>query len=129
MELELCSFKLAKKLKEVGFASGKGWCMWYDEKGEEYLPFSSNPEDYYTKFQAPSLELAKKWFLEKHKIFIDIYTIDDWDHWGFKIMEEDCMSPFFISYDSEHSDFEWNTYDEALEAGLTQAIELIKENK
>jgi hypothetical protein len=36
--------------------------------------------------------------LTRHKIFLDIQPIDDWDNWYCKIYFQDAMSPFFEVY-------------------------------
>jgi hypothetical protein len=117
MELKIVRFKTAKELKEIGFnICDIGDCFRQD--GILFKDFMI--ENYY---HAPTLALVQMWFMDNHKLIIQVTPFDGWGNWLFKILAEDCMSPFFEAHDEME---EFNTYDEALEAGILEAIKLIK---
>lgn len=115
MEDQLISFEAAKLAKEKGFDIH---CRFhYDkENGNLYenedFPYNS----WNGSLFAPTQSLLQKWLREKHKLFV--YVLDDDRinkyYWG--------VSNLFSS--SENPDF--NTYEEALEVGLQQALKFIK---
>lgn len=67
-------------------------------------------------------EEIRNW-LRHQKVFVFVRPIDSWDSWNYTILMEDAMSPFFEpDYDKFN---EFKTYEEALEAGLKKALELM----
>lgn len=61
--------------------------------------------------------------LEK-KIYIDVYPIDSWDSWSYRIYLEDAMAPFFESY---RSDSEFQTYMGALKHAVSFILDTLGE--
>ncbi len=121
MELKLVSFELAKLLKEVGFdvkvlnfydqnkevskSTYKDLCNWNDEVLRD------------SAYSAPQLELAKQWFREKHEIIIRPIDEAHPKIWVFDIISKKGSFHYALtSYES---------YEEALEQGLIEAIKLI----
>lgn len=128
MQDQLVSFQVAKLAKEKGFDGfcfdaynahkmkySNGWLEYIDDNEIE-IPFTSEslkPED----ILAPTQSLLQKWLREVHNIVIDI-------------------SPYILSdsyYYSVHHDVTvdvgehvYDTYEEALEAGLIEALNLIQ---
>ena len=70
-------------------------------------------------FRMTNLEYFN-YLIEKHKIFINIQPIDSWDSWIYNIVQEDQMSPFYISYQPD-LEIEFKSHSEA----LNHAIEFI----
>lgn len=144
MEETLISFKTAQLAKEKGFDISNETL--YTEQGEVLYSHITESfygvskietkSDYYvndkfpyivetdskTKFcvvcYAPTQALLQKWLREKHNIHIQI----DWEDWG-------CWEAFIVLNNFFRSGIENNgkqTYEEALEAGLYEALTLIK---
>jgi len=131
MKEELISFETAKLAKEVGF-DGLSYFYYMDNnpnKLEEAFN-KRNPWDFNIKNEyrvpsksitAPAQSLLQRWLREKHKLWVLIY------------FDENTMNTYcyFMIYNTdgyikEESMNTFNTYEEALEAGLLQALKLIK---
>jgi hypothetical protein len=118
--LKIVGFETAKKLYICGFST---WNDSYDINGQ-VIPLRQQARRVeQCRFPAPTLALAQKWLMDDHKLIIQVIPFDSWDNWVFKILAEDCMSPFFEAHDEMK---EFNSYDEALEAGILEATNLIK---
>ena len=130
MKEQLISFKTAKLAKEVGFKIECEWAVhedgydhYRDFIGDEYLfsldcmedAFENTEEEHYL---APTQSLMQKWLREKHGIMVDVIP-DYHDGWWFS-----CRILFF------NGDFlcenNGDTYEEALEAGLHEALKKVK---
>ena len=137
MELKLVSEKLAKKLKEAGFdeecdhyidnADRKTYKFKYYHFGRNYSNKEECVVDYHLLL--PTLELAKMWMWEKHKIWIETTL---WgDGIGFTTMlkyhdgKDDDGSTTVIGETAFHSLYHQEPHIH-LEQGLLQACELIK---
>jgi len=128
MKLKLVSFNLAKKLKEIGFTgfyNTTDYIKVYDNgysfkdvgqltevKGEDEVGVN-----YYCL--APTLELAKMWFREKHNICISVDI-------------NICKEYFFMftniltGKNIRCSNTYYKTYEAALEKALLEVCNLIK---
>jgi hypothetical protein len=62
------------------------------------------------------------WF-RNQKILIEIFPIDDWNSWSYKISAEDAMAPFFVAV---QYDVEFDDYIKAMNEAISEAFELIK---
>ena len=125
MTEQLISFETAKLAKEKGFNIPTLYGC--NEKGElqEYFTYESyspgEPEVRITDFikeweyQLPTQSFLQKWLREKHNIHLIAYkniNIDGYD-W--------C----YITTDGITNINSYKTYEEALEAGLQEALKLI----
>ena len=64
----------------------------------------------------------QKWLREEHKAIVDVTFTDCFDEWYARVYLEDIMSPMFeASQTNPHE-----TYEDALEEGLTHAVKHIK---
>lgn len=117
MKLKLVSFETAKKLKEVGFP-------WYSHKPifdngkliKSGRSFSMGcASDYGTRFiPAPTLALVQMWLREKFDIHV------------FCVTDTSSSNGYYYVLEGENG-LNYNLpYDEALEAGINEAIKLIK---
>lgn len=127
---DFVTLKQAKLLKELGFDC-KTYAF-YTEEGNLYL--SDNPDywndEIWNKFSAPTLAQAQKWLREKHNriILVDTY---------FKNYMEGDYSKAEFEYvivnmnfnaarkGSSRDDKIFETYEQALSAGIDTALELI----
>ena len=123
---QLISFETAKLAKEKGFPQepNRRKVPYYNYKGE----FNGDVTDFLRKYlrdedtsdvesvSAPTQSLLAKWLREQHNIHLIAYkniNIDGYD-W--------C----FITTDGITNINSYNTYEEAYEIGLQEALKLIK---
>jgi len=148
MSETLVSFKTAKLAKEKGF----DWeCSHYFSEGEVISNHDSKPLGNYIDYDnllvnrnkytddvysAPTQSLLQKWlreecaiivtsipnFFNKNELMGYIYTLDKFIN-GFHDGKDYDSDQFAILGDKVS---EFNTYEEALEAGLFEALKLIK---
>lgn len=129
---QFVSFDTAKLLKEAGFDVPTS--THYSNSGEVWQ--SSAPEDYNDDKSCkacsrPTQALAARWLREVHGIHVssnifmdsandaDGKTVDEWTFWSFDLFDN---SGRII----EERDDRYDSYEEALEVGLREAIKLIK---
>ena len=149
MKEELISFETAKLAKEVGFDENTGefyttagkltGVMYYDptpnNKTIDTEWFSVLEKESTAYCTAPTQSLLQRWLREKHKIHI---KVDDFINdklgieWDFEVtligtdIDEGGNYIPLISYSLNDPNRKFNTYELALEAGLLQALKLIK---
>lgn len=137
IEEQYVSFDTAKLLKEAGFDE---WCCYGYNKDGNKTPislrnstieemFNSTGNEWYVS--APTQALAARWLREAHGIHVssnifmdsandaDGNTVDEWNFWSFDLFDN---SGRII----EESDDRYDSYEEALEVGIREAIKLIK---
>lgn len=128
MNEQLISFETAKLAKEKGFtkengcACRDGWvCYLQSFTGQVY---TTNPDEMVMDhlgnshlIERPTQSLLQKWFREVHNIFLYIVK-DDEENISYLINEE-------YYYDTGPWNGNFNTYEEALEAGLQEAFKHI----
>ena len=130
MEDTRVTFETAKLAKEKGFDAlcydafnskgnlySNGWCEYiYDNKVE--IPFGSGVLES-QDILAPTQSLLAKWLREEHNIIVlvDYEGIDGYYYKFYSYKEGNK------NYDA--SDKNYNTYEEALEAGIQEALKLI----
>lgn len=128
MKEQLVSFEVAILAKELGFSETCSY-MYKVEEGEEpvLLPSSTNAiGGFFSTYQVPTQSLLQKWLREVFKVLVNVAPIDAWDCWGYTLLGEDAMQPF-RKLDLQYN--EYPTYEEALEAGLLEALKILKEEK
>lgn len=151
MKEQLISFNTAKLAKEKGFKTDH---LWYQDDGVPvrfpyFVTFQSggNEENIITKFirdsmdrdgisydyspltnltyyLTPTQSLLQKWLREKHSINVEVegYYSDVWKTKIFELVDSSKHASYKELNDSTIS---FKTYEEALEAGLTKALNLI----
>ena len=133
MEETLISFETAVLAKEKGFNIATVYG--YDNNGslKEYFTYASySPgepeiriEDFICKweYQAPTQGLLQKWLREVHNIYLTVIPVGDSGYelryWYYSILGVYCK-------DGQHGINRFQTYEEALEAGLLKALKLVK---
>jgi hypothetical protein len=136
MKEKLVEFKTAKLAKEKGFNVEYTSCqMFYitDEEGINYLEDKPRrtPFEHHTYILSPTQSLLQKWLREKHKIYVDTNhsrVNDDEEvtlHQS-NITIVSCIHSYNFKWIKESSDCYGETYEEALEKGLYEALKLIK---
>jgi hypothetical protein len=64
-------------------------------------------------------------FLDHNRTMIEVFAVDAWDNWMFRIVLEDITAPFFVAYQDED---EYKTRQKATTQAIAKAFELL-ENK
>jgi len=137
MEEQLITFETAKLAKEKGLcdyfenASSKTKYVmaFYSEDGETYKEVEFQLEDcvILDRYYRPTQSLLQKWLRDVHKIHVDI---KEWEliNWYFYIKDgrTSPVKDIRIKID-EDSKWKFDSYEEALEAGLQEALKLIKD--
>ena len=137
IEESYVSFDTARMLKEAGFDVPCRGVYVTDRIG--YYEFRENDnkktaddlwwntrDGFQYEYLAPTQALAARWLREVHRIVVDVTFIPplfDGVNWQYFIGNMDDM---VWEGDFEPSERKYATYEEALEAGLQEAIKLIK---
>lgn len=133
IEESYVSFDTAKLLKEVGFDVPCRGVYVTDRTGYyEFREYDNkqttddlcwNTEDgFQYEYLAPTQALAEKWLREVYNVAIYSLYDDDMEQW-FYVVDAFTKNPVI---DVFQSGSEYDSYEEALEAGLQEAIKLIK---
>lgn len=126
------SLEVAKLLKEKGYHEPCKSA--YDRDGNigEYLSVKDWNAEYDWTFSRPTLYEAAKWIRETHLIHIDVgmcgdYSTDadgnkaaEWEFWTFDMYYTTNFTNHIYNCKGEY-----NTYEEALNAGILEALNLI----
>jgi hypothetical protein len=125
MKEQKISFETAKLAKEKGV--NKIWCNNMYCIGYNDLPeikeiivcsWRDNVDGQFHLALAPTQSLLQKWLRETHKIYVQIYllSIGDEEEWCYKVSKKKAYDNPFI----------YKKYEDALESGLKEALNLIK---
>lgn len=129
IEEQFVSLDTAKLLKEAGFDAP---CyIQYSDIGIQWdnapYPENFNADDW--GYSCPTQALAARWLREVHRIVVDATFIPpsvNGDVWQYFVGEMDDM---VWKGDYEPSDCKYATYEQAMEAGLQEAIKSIKKKE
>lgn len=124
IEEQFVSFDTARMLKEAGFReltkthysnSGQIW--------ETAMPADYNDDFNCNTCNRPTQALAARWLREVHHYAVCVWFSKDHEKWFYA---HGNMDSIVFDTDYRISEFIYETYEEALEAGLQEAIKLIK---
>ena len=125
IEESYVSFNTAKMLKEAGF--DVPCTSQYTDNGFGWNNLSRvNYNSCESLFSRPTQALAARWLREVHRIVVDVAYIPPHvgrDVWKYFVGGMDDM---VWPGDYEPSDRKYETYEEAMEVGLKEALKLIK---
>jgi hypothetical protein len=132
MEEKLVLFETAKLLKEKGFRESVH--AYYDindgyKKGYALCYHETRSEEDLDLMLAPTLSLAQQWLREVHKVDIQILrNKPGYDEYRVEIYKTSNLDTYFFGSIKEDDEYiKWfKFYEEALEAGLEYALNLIK---
>ena len=142
IEESYVSFDTARMLKEAGFdvpcrgiyrayRMGNSVFREYDRKSAKDDLCRNAVDGFQYEYLAPTQSLAARWLREVNGIHVssnifmdsandaDGKTVDEWTFWSYDLFDN---SGRII----EESDDSYDSYEQALEAGLQEAIKLIK---
>lgn len=131
MNETLISFETAKLAKEKGFNEGSE--NYYENNGNlakqwpEEGGIYNQENDYGWEldyFEAPTQSLLQKWLREIHNVFINIGHRPHSQKFYFTITGKYNEGEKGMLYDYDYKKYE--TYEASLEAGLCNALQLIK---
>lgn len=129
MTEEFVTLETAKLLKEKGFKEDvftfyEVDCVEGDMILSETYDESENFNEKNDCLSAPTQSLAQKWLRETKNIHICVYNCAC--GYGYEISKADNGTHITSSvYEGTNDGGEWDTYEEALESGLQEALKLI----
>jgi hypothetical protein len=124
MKEQLIEFETAKLAKEKGFEDPNN-LAYYNETGEyKVAPWGAIEEKEYS---APTQSLLQKWLRDVHNLHIAIYPITS--HWEMDVRDCDMTKSVHSSPKLDIQNKHFETYEQALEAGLLGALKLIDGTK
>ncbi len=129
MTEEFVTLETAKLLKEKGFKEDvftfyEVDCVEGDMILSETYDESENFNEKNDCLSAPSQSLAQKWLRETKNIHICVYNCAC--GYGYEISKADNGTHITSSvYEGPNDGGKWDIYEEALEAGLQEALKLI----
>lgn len=129
MTEELVTLETAKLLKEKGFKEDvftfyEVDCVEGDMILSETYDESENFNEKNDCLSAPTQSLAQKWLRETKNIHICVYNCAC--GYGYEISKADNGTHITSSvYEGPNDGGKWDIYEEALEAGLQEALKLI----
>ena len=131
MKEELITFETAKLAKEKGFdeVTDINYYEDYNYKLESNFNGLKHSDGNNYFISAPTQSLLQKWLRDKHNIHIQCEVRVTYGEYKKSFVNLYQMNVFTISGDMKnHTTFtgNYNTYEEALEAGLVEALKLIK---
>lgn len=134
IEESYVSLDTAKLLKEAGFEEpcrgiyrayrmGNSVFREYDRKNTKDDLCWNSADRFQYEYLAPTQALAARWLREVHHYAVCIWFSKDHEKWFYA--HGDINS---IMFDTDYliSEFVYDSYEEALEAGLREAVKLIK---
>jgi hypothetical protein len=129
MTEEFVTLETAKLLKEKGFKEDvftfyEVDCVEGDMILSETYDESENFNEKNDCLSAPTQSLAQKWLRETKNIHICVYNCAC--GYGYEISKADNGTHITSSvYEGPNDGGEWDTYEEALEAGILEALKLM----
>lgn len=134
MKKQFVTYPITLALKELGFNDFHRFGWYIIEDGTEFgksLHVSGDEAFYFdTEYciKAPLWQQVEEWFREKHSLFINI--LGDGLNGTLKGLYYSITEEGWINWYESADDSKWyDTYEEAREAAILEAIKLVKENK
>lgn len=121
------SFDTARMLKEAGFEANLKTRYVEEEKGEWAFWDSGTKRSDYNYFDdtiaCPTQALAARWIREIHHYAVCVWFSKDHEKWFYAHGNMDK-----IMFDTDYciSEYIYDSYEEALEAGLKHGLEMVK---
>lgn len=127
IEEQYVSLDTAKLLKEAGFEANLKTRYVEEEKDEWAFWDSGTKRSDYNYFDdtiaCPTQALAARWLREARHYVICAWLAIEEKKWFYAYGDTDDM---FLTYDYAISDAIYDTYEEAMEAGIVKCLKLIK---
>lgn len=124
MEEELITFKTAKLLKEKGFNEYCKDIIREDNGRMMQSVFRTNKDLPKGAYSRPTQSIAAKWLRETKNLHISI--IRNACGYGYDICKADNGTHITDGiFDGPNDGGQWDTYEEALEVGIQEALKLV----
>lgn len=127
MKEQLVSFKTAKLAAKKGFNITPRWCYdlteYYTQGIYGIIEYGTVVGD--LELYAPTQSLLQKWLREEHDIHIEISKWDDDTYSAILVSNNEKYNFPEESEDVSYEAIGMNSYEEALEIGLYEALKLI----
>ena len=141
MREESIKFETAKLAKEKGFNIDNGNCFdekenhyswdmvtWFNESENKHLQFDETLNPIYYR---PTQSLLQKWLRETENIHIEIRNHENKWYWELKTVIHNSDFSVILNSANKNKELGWskielNSYEEALEIGLQEALKLIE---
>lgn len=123
-QLQRVTKEQAVKLKKLGF-NRETDAYYYLDNPSTVTANYDNWNKYGNTLSACPLELACKFLRDTKKALIYVFPIDDWEHYGVKVLFPDLSAPF---HEIETEPKDYPTYESAQSAGLDVALEYLINN-
>lgn len=136
---DFCSYELSKRLKDCGFDEP---CYFYytrENAPEDHVWSTTSEEapiDYnksvYAGCSMPTLAQAQKWLREVMGIDVLVWNCACGYGWDISKADAGSRGTTLMCYDENGEDRDsgmWLTYENALSAGISAALELIKKGE
>lgn len=129
MTEELVTLETAKLLKEKGFKEDVSvfYELVCEEGSYEYELFESYDAQNYNasvySFSAPTQYIAQKWLRENKNLHITIYNSAS--GYTYDISKADMGTVLYCFPEGPNDAGNWDTYEEAMEAGILKCLKLI----
>ena len=134
MKEQIVSFETAKLLYELGYRLDKENTLnWYTKNGEltdglQHFFLSNEELDIENIYAAPTQCLAQKWLREQHNAIVEVSI--DFDYFTMRRLYHAYVYRITRRGKERHIGLYNNdTYEQALEIGLQEAIKIIKASK
>ena len=98
----------------------------YDRKSDLMGLSRDSRDNFQYEYLAPTQSIAARWLREVHHFAVCIWFSKDHEKWFYAYGD---MQNITFDTDYDISEYEYETYEAALESGLQVALELIVKNK
>ena len=137
MKEELVSHNTAVLAEEKGFDWDCTYTYDYDKALEDAFSYTGEAlftkedienakENGYTAILAPTQSLLQKWLREKHNLFVTVQWVDGRLDYSKQLWSYSIHGLHYEILDCDDHSNTGNTYEEALEQSLLEALKLLK---
>ena len=123
MTEEFMTLETAKLLKEKGFDLPVETVFNFDDNSPQQFKLRVNYNNFPSFYSRPSQFLAQKWLRETKNLHITIYNSAS--GYTYDISKADMGTVLYCFPEGPNDGGNWDTYEEALEAGIIKALKLI----
>jgi hypothetical protein len=128
MKKQFVTYEIALALKELGFDEPCVGLFFIPNKQFTYNLPDTKPLDNEMVIKAPLWQQVEEWFRKKYSLFINI--LGDGLNGTLKGLYYSITEEGWINWYESADDSKWyDTFEEAREAAILEAIKLVKENK
>lgn len=124
MKEEFVTLETSKLLKKKGFNE---FCKYaYADEDLHLMPLNTTNffiDEIGVGYSAPTQSIAHRWLREVKDLYVCIFNSAS--GYGYEISKVNGTHMLSSGFEGPNDDGNWNTYEEALEAGIQRTLELI----